>query len=249
MVDGIQGEKRPLTPAGEAITNGPTSKGPTSKGPGEGAAKGPLTPTWKQQWHKEIQEGVSFLKTLAIFLIAAFILRATVVEAFKIPSGSMLPTLQIGDHLLVSKLSYGIRLPFVTNSLVQFAQPRRHDIVVFTRPDDIASIEDDSSINIIKRVVALPGETVVVRGTKVFINNQLLSEPFAQWEENGIREGDFGPERVPADHVFLLGDNRDHSKDSRFWEQPFLPISRIKGRALVIYWSWDSLNRIGTVIE
>lgn len=188
-------------------------------------------------------EVVSFIKTLVAFLIAAFILRASVVEAFKIPSGSMIPTLKIGDHILVSKLSYGVRIPFMKETLYQFAEPKRGDIVVFTRADD------ETGVNIIKRVVGLPGDTVEVRDTRVFINNQLYPEEYARWEEGGIREGMFGPERIPEGHIFLLGDNRDHSRDSRFWPNPFLPIERVKGRAMVIYWSWDDLSRIGRVIR
>jgi len=197
-----------------------------------------------------IGEILSFLKTLAIFLVAALVLRASVVEAFKIPSGSMIPTLRIHDHILVSKLSYGIRLPFVTESAYVFAQPRRGDIVVFTRPDETDTpLEDESDINIIKRVVGIPGDTIEVRETKVYINNQPLDEEYARWEEGGIREGNFGPEKVPDGHIFLLGDNRDHSRDSRFWQEPFLPIDRVKGRAMIIYWSWDNLGRIGTILR
>jgi signal peptidase I len=197
-----------------------------------------------------IGEIVSFVKTLAIFLLAALVLRASVVEAFKIPSGSMIPTLRIHDHILVSKLSYGVRVPFMANSAYVFAQPQRGDIVVFTRPDETDTpLEDESDINIIKRVVGLPGDTVEVRDTKLYINNQPLEESYARWEEGGIREGNFGPEKIPAGHIFLLGDNRDHSRDSRFWQDPFLPIERVKGRAMIIYWSWDNLGRIGTVLR
>lgn len=194
-------------------------------------------------------EAISFLKTLAVFLAAAFILRASVVEAFKIPSLSMYPTLKVGDHILVGKLSYGLRLPFVTDSVALFSTPERGDIVVFTRPDEVRTAEDESSINIIKRVVGLPGDTVEVRGTKVFINGKELEEPYARYQEHGITEGYFGPDVVPPGHIFLMGDNRDHSKDSRFWENPFLDIHRVKGRAMIIYWSWDSLRRIGTVLR
>jgi signal peptidase I len=196
-----------------------------------------------------VSEAISFLKTLAAFLLAAFILRATVVEAFKIPSGSMIPTLRIGDHILVSKLSYGLRLPLMASSVFLFDSPERADIVVFTRPDDPATIEDDSDTNVIKRVVGLPGDVVEVRDTTVYINNQILEESYARWQEGGLRDGNFGPERVPEGHIFLLGDNRDHSKDSRFWTEPFLPIERVKGRALIIYWSWDSMGRIGKVLR
>ncbi|NDC37371.1 MAG: signal peptidase I [Proteobacteria bacterium] len=143
-------------------------------------------------------EVLSFLKTLAAFLIAAFLLRATVVEAFKIPSGSMIPTLRIGDHILVSKFSYGLRLPFMTSSVVQYDTPKRGDIVVFTRPDDPATLEDESGTNVIKRAVGLPGDLVEVRDTKVYINNQVLEEPYARWQEGGLRDGNFGPEKGAA---------------------------------------------------
>lgn len=196
-----------------------------------------------------VGEILSFFKTLALFVMAALVLRASVVEAFKIPSGSMIPTLRIGDHILVSKLSYGVRVPFMTHSAYIFSQPQRGDIVVFTRPDEDLTLEDESDINIIKRVVGLPGDKVEVRDTKLYINDQPLDESYARWEDGGIREGNFGPEAVPVGHVFLLGDNRDHSRDSRFWQEPFLSIDRIKGRAMIIYWSWDNLARIGTILR
>lgn len=197
----------------------------------------------------EIAEIISFFKTLALFVIIALFLRASVVEAFKIPSGSMIPTLKIGDHILVSKLSYGIHLPLVNKSVYQFAFPERGDIVVFMREDDPATSEDDSKINIIKRVIGLPGDTVEVVGAKVYINNREFAEPYARWDEGGIDS--WGPRVIPEGHVLLLGDNRDHSKDSRYWTNPFLSVDRIKGRALIIYWTWDSdfFNRIGKIIQ
>ena len=203
------------------------------------------TVTKKLDW----QEVYSFFKTLCLFLAAAFLLRASVVEAYKIPSGSMKPTLTIGDHILVSKLAYGFRLPLVNETIFQFRAPQCGDVVVFTRPDDPDTLEDESAINIIKRVIGLPGDVIEVRNTEVYINNELHQENYARWEENGIPEGDFGPARVPPGHVLLLGDNRDHSRDSRFWNYPFLEMSRIKGKAFLIYWSWDSLGRIGEIIR
>jgi signal peptidase I len=123
--------------------------------------------------------------------------------------------------------------------------------VVFTRPDDPNTpTEDDSAIHIIKRVVGLPGDKIEVRGAQVLINDQPIEEPYAQWEEGGANlEGYFGPRTVPDGHVVLLGDNRDHSKDSRFWTDPYLDIRRIKGKAVVIFWSWDSWKRIGKRIK
>jgi signal peptidase I len=121
---------------------------------------------------------------------------------------------------------------------------------VFTRPDDPSTpYEDDSQIHIIKRVVGLPGELVEVRGAHVFINGEPLDEPYARWVHGGGLEGDFGPQTVPEGHVLLLGDNRDESKDSRFWTVPFLDEERIKGRAVIVFWSFDSLSRIGNLIR
>ncbi len=203
----------------------------------------------KENTSKQLDEIISFFKTLSIFLVIAILLRASVVEAFKIPSGSMIPTLRIGDHILVSKFNYGFRLPFMTNSLIQYSKPQRGDIVVFTRPDEVGTLEDESSINIIKRVMGIPGDIIEVNGTNVYINNQLYPEEYARWEDGGLKEGNFGPIKVPEGNVFLMGDNRDHSRDSRFWEEPFLDMRRIKGRAFVVYWSWHSFSRIGHVIK
>jgi signal peptidase I len=195
-------------------------------------------------------EFVSFCRTLIVIFAIAFSLRVTVVEPFKIPSGSMIPTLQVGDFILVLKFWYGLRMPFVTDSVVTWNEPKRTDVVVFTRPDDPNTPdEDDSAIHIIKRVIGLPGETVEVRDAQVFINGAPLEEPYAQWTAGGKLDGNFGPVVIPAGKVLLLGDNRDNSKDSRFWTDPFLDMKRIKGRAVVVFWSWDSLSRIFTRIR
>lgn len=194
-------------------------------------------------------EVYAFMKTLVLFITVFLFLRASVVEAFRIPSGSMIPTLRIGDYILVSKLSYGLRMFFWEGFVRQWSEPLRGDIIVFTRPDDPTTPEDESETNLIKRVIGLPGDTIEVRQTRLYINNKLMSEPYARYEEGGTREGNFGPQKVPEGRVLVLGDNRDHSKDSRFWFDPFLPIERIKGRALIVYWSWESWKRIFTIIR
>lgn len=200
------------------------------------------------------EEVISFLKTLVVLIAIVILVRGTIVEPYQIPSGSMFPTLREGDRIFVIKYPYGFRLPGITYTLYQYSSPKRGDVVVFTRPDDPNTPdEDDSAINIIKRVVGLPGDTVEVRRSegrpRVFINNQILDEPYARWDLNGIREGEFGPAKVPEGKILLLGDNRDHSKDSRFWTDHFLDIGRVKGRAVIVYWSWDSFSRIGTIIR
>jgi signal peptidase I len=193
-------------------------------------------------------EFISLLKSIAVFLGIAFLLRASVVEAFKIPSESMLPTLEIGDHILVNKMSYGLHFPFLDTALWQYGLPDRGDVVVFTQPDDPSTPQDETDTNIIKRVIGLPGDKIEVRGTVVYINDQPFDERYSQWLSGGIR--DFGPKLVPEGKVLLFGDNRDRSKDSRYWTDPFLNVTRIKGRAFVIYWnSFFHVNRILNLVR
>ncbi len=195
------------------------------------------------------EEAISFLKTLVVLIVIAIFLRASVVEAYRIPSGSMKPTLQIGDHILVSKLSFGLRLPFISKILWQYDTPDRHDVVVFTRVDDPKTMENESADNIIKRVIGIAGDVIEVKRNKLFVNGKLQEESFARWVHGGDPIGNFGPVKVPEGKILLLGDNRDQSRDSRFWHDPFLPVERLKGRAMIIYWSWADLGRIGTLIK
>lgn len=208
----------------------------------------------------QVAETLSLIRSIGVFLFIAILLRASVVEAFKIPSSSMESTLEIGDHILVNKLSYGLRLDlipsffpvpkFLQETFFEFRYPKRGDVVVFTLPDNPATPEDESETNIIKRVIGLPGDVVEVRGTRLFINGEQYAKDsdYAKWKQGGRK--DFNPEKVPPGYVFLLGDNRDQSKDSRFWDYPFLEISRIKGRAFVIYWnSGFHLDRMFGVIH
>lgn len=185
---------------------------------------------------------LSLLRSIATFILIACMLRASVVEAFKIPSGSMVPTLEIGDHILVNKLSYGLRLPFKTKTLFDYREPKRDDVVVFTLPGNPAT-------NIIKRVIGLPGEKIEIRGTKIYINGERYEndDRHSIWVHGG--RTDFGPVAVPEGHVLMLGDNRDKSRDSRFWPNTFLDMSRIKGRAFVIYWNLASLKRMFSIID
>jgi signal peptidase I len=201
-----------------------------------------------------------FLKSLGGVLIVAILLRVFVIEPFKIPSSSMVPTLQIGDYILVYKLQYGIRLSWlpwvanppywVTHSPYQWNTPERGDVVVFTRPDDPRTPAEDEAENyVIKRVVGIGGDSVEVRGTQLLVNEQPVVEPYARWSQGGIPEGYFGPMKVPPGQLFLLGDNRDGSKDSRFWSEHFLDARRVVGRAFFVFWSWDNWGRIGKVIR
>lgn len=205
-----------------------------------------MSQSFKTVW----KETVAFLKSLVGILLIAFFIRFFVIEPFKIPSSSMVPTLQIGDYILVLKYSYGISLPFVTYSPVQWDSPQRRDVVVFTRPDDPKTPEDDSDKHIIKRVIGIAGDKVEVRGTQVFVNGEAQDEPYARWANGGNLEGYFGPMTVPEGHIFLMGDNRDHSLDSRFWSEHFLDVRRVKGRAVLVFWSLDEpFSRIAKAIR
>lgn len=219
MSTGQEVENKDASPRGQAINLGDDKKNLS-----------------KSSKNTKKNEAFYLFLNLLFFIAVALMLKASCVEAFKIPSSSMLPTLEIGDHLLVGKLSYGLWLPFMKRNVMSFDEPKLGDIVVFTLPDDELTPEfDESSINVIKRVIGLPGDEVEVRGTKVIINGKVILDPWGKWQEGGFK--DFDRSKVPPGYVFVMGDNRDKSKDSRFWPYPFLPIDRIKGRAMIIYWN------------
>ncbi len=181
-----------------------------------------------------------YVEAIGMALLLALFIRTFIVQAFKIPSGSMIPTLQIGDHILVNKLSYGIRVPFWENYLVNYGQIQRGDVVVFVFPED-------RSKDFIKRVIGVPGDTVEVRGKKVFINGKEVDDPHAHFEGDDPQfmalhtRDDYGPKIVPPHQLFVLGDNRDKSYDSRFWG--FVDLKDVRGKAFLIYWSWDGTDR------
>jgi signal peptidase I len=179
-----------------------------------------------------------YAESIIIAIVLALVIRTFVVQAFKIPSGSMEDTLLIGDHILVNKLSYGVQLPIVHSKIRPLGvvgDPQRGDIIVFPFPRD-------PSRDFIKRVVGLPGERVEVRNHHAYINGEPLKEPYIKLDERAAmhpsRYSHWGPEVVPAGKLFVMGDNRDNSADSRDWG--FLDSEQVKGRAFIIYWSWDS---------
>ncbi len=177
-----------------------------------------------------------YTEAIIIAVLLALFIRTFIVQAFKIPSGSMLETLQIGDHVLVSKFIYGIKMPFTGKVLIPIKEPKRGDIIVFKFPQD-------PSVDYIKRVIAVGGETVEIKNKKVFINGKLLANDHGQFTDPEIKpaiEGprdNYGPVTVPDGKLFVMGDNRDNSFDGRFWG--FVDLDAVRGKAFILYWSWD----------
>ena len=189
------------------------------------------------------------VESLAVALLLALVVRSSVVEAFWVPSGSMLPTIQIGDHLFVNKMAYGLRLPLLGTKLLNFGTLHRSDIVVFVSPND-------ASTDLIKRVIAIAGDTVEVRQKKLFVNGEEVPDTHAHFIDartGAAPRDNFGPVTVPPGKFFVMGDNRDQSYDSRYWG--FADVNAIKGKATFIYWSWDSdahwprWSRLGHMLE
>jgi signal peptidase I len=184
------------------------------------------------------------VESLLFAVLVALLVRSSVVEAFWVPSGSMLPTIQIGDHLFVNKLAYGLHvdLPFgLANwDLAEWRPVQRGDIVVFTRPDDHRT-------DLIKRVIAVAGDTLEVRNKHLFINGQEVPDPHARFTDPQVRSSvprdNFGPVTVPPGKFFVMGDNRDQSYDSRYWG--FADQRDVKGKATFIYWSGWKWDRMG----
>lgn len=187
---------------------------------------------------------VSLCKNLVLVVLCAIVLRTTLVESFFVPSASMTPTIYKEEYILVPKITYGLRLPVVGDMLIRWAKPKRGDVIVFTLHDRKASHEGA----MVKRVIALEGDVVEIFGDQVYLNSEPLVEPYALWGRAEDSQYHVGPYRVPQGKVFVLGDNRSNSLDSRSWPDPYVSISDVVGKAVMVYWSGSSENRMGTVL-
>jgi signal peptidase I len=211
-----------------------------------------------------------YSEAIVIAILLALIIRAFVIQAFKIPSGSMIPTLLVGDHILVNKFIYGIKMPFSDSRFLIFSPPKRGDVIVFSFPKNkeieectgvvknisarmgnVAktgnplSIFKDNCRDFIKRVVGVGGDKIEVINKTVYVNDLPLDESYAVHKDISVEQGDrdnFGPFTVPRRSFFVMGDNRDQSYDSRFWG--VVDMDEIKGKAFIMYWSWNTNGSI-----
>ena len=182
-----------------------------------------------------------YVEAIVIAILLALVIRTLVVQAFTIPSGSLMDTLLVGDYILVNKFLYGPEIPFTDVHLPGLRAPHRGDIIVFKYPQD-------ERRDFIKRIIGTPGDQILIRGHQVFVNGAPVTEPYTKASDSGTTR--FGPDTycgyaygcepttVPLDSYFVMGDNRDNSQDSRYWG--FVKREKIKGKAFLIYWSWDS---------
>ena len=209
-----------------------------------------------------------YVSTIVIAVCLALSVRTFVVQAFKIPSGAMKPTFLIGDHFLVNKFIYGVKIPFLDRIIIPVKNPKRGDIVVFKWPKD-------ESKDFVKRIIGVEGDVIEIKNDILYINGEGVSSEYIEefyddddFNVDKLEESlgdvkyyildevrgyqDFGPITVPKNSIFVMGDNRDNSEDSRYWG--FVTLNKIKGKAFVIYWSWDEANsqvrwdRIGNLL-
>lgn len=210
---------------------------------------------------------VEYSKSFFPVILVVFLVRSFIVEPFKIPSGSMMPTLISGDFILVNKYTYGLRVPLLNNTFLEISHPKRGDVFVFHYPPD-------PSIDYIKRVIGLPGDRIAYRDKQLYINGvpqeltyiddysyvgsglnmvnaKLYSEQLGDKKHKILLEDNSisidGEVVVPPGQYFAMGDNRDNSKDSRVWG--FVPEDNLVGRAFLIWWNFDNLGRIGNIID
>jgi signal peptidase I len=177
-----------------------------------------------------------YIEAIIIAILIAVFIRTFIIQAFKIPSRSMVPTLLIGDHLLVNKFIYGVKIPYFRKTVIPFTDPQRGDIVVFIYPNDRTK-------EFIKRVIGIGGDTIEIKNKKIFINGKEYTDAFGIYSDSIIYPStmqprdNYGPVTVPGGSLFVMGDNRDESADSRFWG--FVDLKDVEGKAFIIYWSWD----------
>ena len=192
------------------------------------------------------------IEAILVAIVIALFIRTFVVQAFKIPSGSMKQTLQIGDHILVNKFIYGVKVPYLHETIIPLKKPRRGDIIVFKYPVDPHK-------DFIKRVIGIPGDEIEIRDKKLYVNQKRVNHDYGVYTDSRILSANvrprdnFGPVTVPQHSLFVMGDNRDESFDSRFWG--FVDYKALNGKAFIIYWSWDKenfgvrWNRLGQILK
>jgi signal peptidase I len=219
-----------------------------------------------KQENKTIRKKSLFREYVEAALIAIFlalIIRTFVVQAFKIPSGSMEPTLLIGDHILVNKFIYGIKAPFTDHYILRISKPKRGDVVVFKWPRN-------EEKDFIKRVVGIAGDKIEIKDDMLYLNDEKITPRYIEvYQDKYInslskylesfgesthyiideysKHEHFGPVIVPENSIFVMGDNRDNSHDSRYWG--FVSLPKLKGKAMIIYWSWPNWKRFGHLIK
>lgn len=207
---------------------------------------------------KKVRKNIylEYAEAIVTALLLALVIRAFVVQAFKIPTGSMKPTLLVGDHILVNKFIYGVRIPFTDEKVLPLKKPGRQDIVVFKYPRE-------PERDFIKRIIAVEGDMVEERNKVIYVNGERADMSYARWADPHIRPAvpkckqppwqlprsvqedcrdNFGPVAVPPGKYFVMGDNRDESYDSRYWG--FVDVKAIVGEAMIIYWSWDGARHL-----
>ena len=193
-----------------------------------------------------------YAEAIIIAILIAVVVRTFVVQAYKIPSRSMVPTLLVGDHILVNKFIYGAKVPVLRKTIISITNPQRGDIVVFIYPND-------RDKDYIKRVIGVSGDKIEIKNKIIFINGKQYSDAYGIYSDKvtypaSMQPRDnFGPVTVPAESLFVMGDNRDESADSRFWG--FVDLKDVEGKAFIIYWSWNSeknnlrWQRLGNILR